>query len=279
MEQIVYELSILQKCVKFKNLSWAAKHVGMSQPQISRILRKIEDRVGFPLLDRTSKRSSAWLPEAIKLTELFALQIRNFEINLQTLRKTEAPTSLRLGLLEGMIPSVADLLQKINKEYNIRLIEVHDFDLTEHENKFYNGEVDILFTSQEPGRRKFNNQLVLGYQSLDLHNKGSTLKVMSPFEFSTQHQQERKFKTITKDASLPSQRLPNKRSPQPKPQKILISNSLEWRKLWIQKTKAEGHLPSPIQKRTLQTAVPVIAIGADHPWMPRLFETLARVGR
>ncbi len=262
MEQIAFELSILRKCVAFKNLSWAAKHVGMSQPQISRIIKKIEEHVGFPLIDRASKRSSCWLPEALKLAEIHALQVQNFERDLQALRTTGVPPSLRIGLLEGMMVSLMTLIENLSQDLKLQHLEVYVLDLSELEEKFFRGEIDLLFTSQEPGKRKFENELILGYQNLDCHNKNAKDKIMSPFEYATL------------DVKKKSQRRLG--SPNVHNTRTLVSNSLEWRRLWIEKYGGEGFLPSKIQSKKTERAVPVIALGAEYPWMPLLFEQLKK---
>lgn len=60
MQQLYYELGVLAKAVNFKNLSAAALHVGLSQPQLSRIIAKIEEELKIVLLDRSAKRKSGW---------------------------------------------------------------------------------------------------------------------------------------------------------------------------------------------------------------------------
>ena len=63
MQQLYYELGVLAKAVNFKNLSAAALHVGLSQPQLSRIIAKIEEELKIVLLDRSAKRKSGWTSE------------------------------------------------------------------------------------------------------------------------------------------------------------------------------------------------------------------------
>ena len=58
LQNLAYELSVLVKAVQHKNLSAAAVHVGLSQPQLSRLVAKIEHELNIILLDRTARRKS-----------------------------------------------------------------------------------------------------------------------------------------------------------------------------------------------------------------------------
>lgn len=272
MEQIAFELSILRRCVAFKNLTWAAQHVGLSQPQISRIIKKIETHVGFPLLDRSSKRTACWLPEALRLAEIHAQSVQNFERELQSLKVTGIPTSLKIGLLEGMMISLMSLIENLSRELQLQHIEICVFDLSELEEKFFRSEIDLLFSSQEPGKRKFENSLLIGYQNLDSHNKNDKDKVMSPFEYATRNSSTNTLrkKSVKESVGL----LPQQKGKTAPTGRMIISNSLEWRRLWIEKYKGHGYLPSSIHQKKSDGAIPVIALGADYPWMPLLFEKL-----
>ena len=44
MDHLNWELSVLNRSVAYNNLSGASQHVGLSQPQLSRIVAKLEDR-------------------------------------------------------------------------------------------------------------------------------------------------------------------------------------------------------------------------------------------
>src|SRR5947209_3185861 len=69
--ELNYPLSVLAKAVAYRNLSSASLHVGLSQPQLSRLISQIEKELGVELLDRKVKRKSSWTPQAMKLAELF----------------------------------------------------------------------------------------------------------------------------------------------------------------------------------------------------------------
>ena len=101
MQHIYYELSVLGKAIHFKNLSAAALHVGLSQPQLSRIIAKIEDELKIILLDRSAKRKSGWTPVAFQLSLMFEKSSRHLDAELANLSHNQivadALESLRLN--------------------------------------------------------------------------------------------------------------------------------------------------------------------------------------
>ena len=71
ISHLTYELSVLSKAVMHRNLSLAAVHVGLSQPQLSRLIQKLEGELRVVLLDRASRRKSGWTPVAHELVLAF----------------------------------------------------------------------------------------------------------------------------------------------------------------------------------------------------------------
>jgi DNA-binding transcriptional LysR family regulator len=85
MERISHELSVLTRAVAYKNLSGASQHVGLSQPQLSRIVKKIEETFSIVLLDRGAKRNATWTPTAHRLADFYLKKMRVFERELETI--------------------------------------------------------------------------------------------------------------------------------------------------------------------------------------------------
>ena len=102
MQHIYYELSVLGKAIHFKNLSAAALHVGLSQPQLSRIIAKIEDELKIVLLDRSAKRKSGWTPVAFQLSVMFEKSSKRLESELAHLSQNQIVAELKIGTLEGL---------------------------------------------------------------------------------------------------------------------------------------------------------------------------------
>ena len=102
-----HEWNTLCKCVAFANLTSASQHVGISQPQLSRILKKLEDQLGIELLDRHSPRASCWTPAARTLVNL--LQRSNLFLTSEVQRELglAKEVTLRVACLEGLAEFVA----------------------------------------------------------------------------------------------------------------------------------------------------------------------------
>src|SRR4051794_20367369 len=101
MDHLHSELSVLSRAVAFDNLSSAAGPVGLSQPQLSRIVSRIEQELGVVLLDRGAKRKSGWTPVAHRLAELFSKSTRHFQEQVQRMLQAAEPTEIRVAALEG----------------------------------------------------------------------------------------------------------------------------------------------------------------------------------
>ncbi|HEY1079569.1 MAG TPA: LysR family transcriptional regulator, partial [Bdellovibrio sp.] len=164
MQQLYYELSVLSKAVNFKNLSAAALHVGLSQPQLSRIIAKIEDELRIVLLDRSAKRKSGWTAVAFQLSEIFEKSIRRLESEMQGISNNQLVAELHIGTLEGLSDFALNTSRLCFEEVGVKKITLDIFDLNELEANFMSGNLDIIFTSKSPGRQKFKYLTELGFQ-------------------------------------------------------------------------------------------------------------------
>lgn len=244
MHTLNWELSILSRAVAYKNLSAAAVNVGVSQPQLSRIVAKIEAELGVIVLDRGSRRKSGWTPVAFQLAELYSRAMKRFERDLVRVSGTGLPTHLRIGTLEGLMPLALQLARSLFDGGLARQVEVDVHDLNRLEELFSKGEYDLLFISREPVGKKLRYSVVLGYQQLDRESTSQDTLVLSSFESQTQSRQreEKRHK------------------------RVLISNSLAARKLWIEEHGGAGVIPSKVLKsRPAQEAQvdPVILMGSE----------------
>jgi LysR family transcriptional regulator, transcriptional activator for aaeXAB operon len=241
MERVSHELSVLARAVAYKNLSGAAHHVGVSQPQLSRIVKRIEETFSIVLLDRSAKRNATWTPAAFQLAEFYSKKMRVFERELDALIGASQARQLQVGTLEGLallaLPFVHVLLEKAG----VRLVEVDVVDLDRLEELFTRGDLDLVFTSREPGKKKFRNLRTLGYQSLDPVQTNPHFQVMSTFEYGSKRE---KLKGA---------------------EKVVITNSLTVRRGWFQKFGGEGTLPSEPRKSksSARDTESVLMIGAD----------------
>ena len=250
MDNLHWQLSILSKAIHYKNLSGAASHIGLSQPQLSRIVSKLEGELGVVLLDRTARRKSGWTPVAYKIADTYFQSSRKLTQSLQELKSGDQLTQISIGVLEGLMSLAADFCHQLTKNPKIQMIELNVYDLSELEERFEKDELDLVFTCREPGRHKYKNVRALGYQSISKMTttkaspeSGEAVKVFSQYEFA--------------------QAMHNRRTT-PKDLQFVLSNSLAMRRLWIDNYGATGFVPSEVKKRKSDPAdVPVVMIGSD----------------
>jgi LysR family transcriptional regulator, transcriptional activator for aaeXAB operon len=243
MDNLHWELSVLSKSIHYKNLSAAADHVGLSQPQLSRIVSKLESSLNVVLLDRSAPRKSGWTPVAFKIADVYFRNSRKLTADLQELQSDTQITQLTVGTLEGLSYLAMKLCNSLFSLTKVNLLEVNVLDLNELEGHFEKDEFDLVFTSREPGRHKYKYVRTMGYQTFEKIESKSDLKVMSPFEFSRQAMR-RNQKTVGR---------------------ILLSNSLAVRKSYVEEFGGVSEFPSEVkQKKTgSQTEHPVYLIGSD----------------
>jgi hypothetical protein len=220
-----YELDILSRSVQFKNLSAASQQVGLSQPQLSRIIAKIESEYHIQLLDRTSKRHTTWTLVAQELAKNFGSNVKRLEEDLnRTTNNAEAKT-IKIGSLEGLTNVAIDLIEKILKSPHIQVVHLDIYDVIELEKAFLEGDLDVILTQREPIRKKYRFSKLLGYQLLKNEGKKSNHEILSEYQLFTKRE---------KNNSSQSRKL--------------VSNSLMVRKLWIDKGMGSGSIPSEVYK-------------------------------
>ena len=240
MHSIHYELSVLAKAIHHKNLSAAALHVGLSQPQLSRIIAKIEDELQIVLLDRSAKRKSGWTPLANQVSEIYEKTQRRLESELQTVSNNEMVAELHIGTLEGLASFAMKMAEMCFDKVGIKKINLDIYDLSELESHFLSGDLDLIFSSKTPGRQKYKHLLEIGYQRLDKVEGKRNIGVLSTFEYNRVHDRDR-----------------------PEHKHILVSNSLMIRKEWLEKFGGTGFLPSEAKKGRAKDQEPVLLIGSE----------------
>lgn len=243
MEYLNWELSVLSRAVAYTNLSGAASHVGLSQPQLSRIVARIEGQMGVNLLDREARRRSAWTPAAYRISEIYTTCLQQFRGDVQNLVQGSQLNHIRIGTLEGLTSIALQFAHFLFEKTGVKLLELTVEDLNELEESFGKRNIDVLFTFREPGRRKFKYVKKLGYQTLEPPTAGKGIRVMSSFEYGTEMQK-------VDPANSP---------------RMLVSNSLEVRRNWIAKFGGHGILPSDVrrEKSGKTGEVPVIVVGSE----------------
>lgn len=240
MQHIYYELNVLTKAVHFKNLSAAAIHVGLSQPQLSRIIAKIEDELKIVLLDRSAKRKSGWTTIAFQLALMFEKSSKRLESELANLSQNQVIAEIKIGTLEGMSAFAMSTAQHCFDQIGISKIYIDIYDLNELEAHFLSGSLDIIFTSKSPGRQKFKYFTELGFQVLEKIQTNKTYAVLSTFENGRSSKKE--FDAF---------------------KHVLVSNSLALRKEWLNSVGGTGFLPTEAKKGKSKEHEPVYMIGSE----------------
>ncbi len=240
MQQIYYELSVLAKAVHFKNLSGAALHVGLSQPQLSRIIAKIEDELKIVLLDRSAKRKSGWTPVAFQLSQMFEKSIKRLETELHTLSQNELIGEIHIGTLEGMADFAVSTCKHCFDHIGVPKIYIEIYDLNELEAHFLSGDLDLIFTSKTPGRQKFKYLHELGFQVLEKVQTNKDYALLSSFEYGRSHKKD--FDDF---------------------KHVLVTNSLSIRRNWFDTYGGTGFMPTEAKRGKSKEHEPVYMIGSE----------------
>jgi len=250
MEYLNWELSVLGRAIAYVNLSGASANIGISQPQLSRIVARIESSLGVRLLDRTAKRKSVWTPAAYTLSGLYSDTFRRFSGEVAKLSTGSIISHVRVGTLEGHSALAMRMCNRFFKLPGISVVDLFVEDLDHLEERFFKREFDLILSLREPGRKRFFFSRLLGYQRLEKTGKPGGVQVMSSFEYAS-----------SMHAGKPRAH-----------GQILVSNSLGVRREWLASLGGNGILPSPLGRaRTGKPGeIPVLLVANDdlprHVW-------------
>lgn len=235
-----WPLNVLSRAIHYKNISAAAASIGLSQPQISRLIQKLEKELEVRLIDKSSPRNSTWTPQARQLAQIYERSSKTLESSLGQLKEDSLPSSLRIATLEGLALEASKLTKKLFETSTIKECFLDIFDQDEMEAKFLSGDIDIMFSSRIPGLKKNLPHKIIGHQKMIKMRSAPSFHLYSPFEYSSS-------KKPTKESAG-----------------VLISNSLFVRNHWLKNVGGSGQIPGPIQKRDLQNSLPVLLIAQDY---------------
>jgi hypothetical protein len=134
-EQGEFDMELMQlemfiAVVEERSFCGAAERVFRTQPAVSLALRKLEGRIGAPLLDRSSRRSARLTPAGELLYE-YARRILALRDEALSSLKQEGSTStgnLRVGVTsEGNFEWIPQITRRFNEQYpNVRLEILYD---------------------------------------------------------------------------------------------------------------------------------------------------------
>lgn len=243
MEQLHWPLTVLNRSIPYKNLTAASQQIGISQPQLSRLIKQLEESLDVTLLDRSSPRHTTWTPEARKLAEIFNKSEKALQQSIEEFRDGSQQKELSIGCLEGLSPLAKKFGHRLLKNSSVETLHLNVFDQNDLEAKFLVADLDVVLTSRPPNNKKFQYQKNLGHQFLEsINDKDSDIRIYSTFEFNSLTNTQRKKKV-----------------------KRVISNSLFVRRSFQESFGGSTKLPSEIlEGKAPQGALPVIVIGQDY---------------
>lgn len=253
LQNLTYELSVLSKAVQHKNLSAAAVHVGLSQPQLSRLIAKIEGELNVVLLDRTARRKSGWTPLANELSLTFTKGIGRLQSEILSLAQEREATEIRIGTLEGLSGIATQFVQQSFEKLGMKTIYLDVLDFKDLDSQFLSGNLDLIFTVRSPSKQKFNHQLEVGYQQMEKISTNKDIFLYSPFEY----------------AGIEKKSLESAKH-------VLISNSLALRNNWLHSIGGTGVLPIDAKKGRGKGYYSVFLIGSDL-LSPKLWTQISEV--
>lgn len=240
LSNLTYELSTLSKAVQHKNLSAASAHVGLSQPQLSRMISKIESELNIVLLDRSARRKSGWTPLAQELAIAFNRGMGRMQSEILALAQEREVTELRIGTLEGLSHIALQFVQDCFKKLKMHQIYLDVLEYQDLDARFLSQDLDLIFTARTPSLQKFSNMIEVGYQGMQKIGTDSKTLVCSPFEFSGY---DRKFVESADH--------------------VMVCNSLALRSHWLQNIGGTGTLPVDAKKGRGKGHYSVLLIGSD----------------
>lgn len=234
-------LATLARAIHYPNLTTASHHVGLSQPQLSRVIQGLEQELGVALLDRSVRRQAHWTPAALQIAEAFERSEQHLKKDLVSLQEGFRPQEIHVACLDGLASMAIKALGSLQKKTHLREIHLDVLDLNDLEERMLRGLVDLAWTSRYPGRAKSALQLELGSQSLDLRGEESRgTRILSTYDY---HRLKKSEQRSLKESSL------------------FVSNSLMAREMWQDSHNGYGYFPSAIHTPAKNGEVSVLVIG------------------
>jgi DNA-binding transcriptional LysR family regulator len=239
LQNLAYEMSVLAKAVEHKNLSAAAVHIGLSQPQLSRLIAKIESELNVVLLDRSAKRKSSWTAVAEELAVTFSKGLSRLEVDLLKIAQDREQNELHIGTLEGLASIALQFVQLCFSELKMKAVYLDILDFKDLDSQFIGGNLDLIFTVRPPTKQKYQHLIEVGYQQNEKVSSSKDVYVCSPFELTGDKKNELNHPHL------------------------FVSNSLSLRRQWLKEVGGTGSLPTDTHKGKGKGYYSVLLIGSD----------------
>jgi len=251
---------VLSRSVSYANLSGAATHVGLSQPQLSRIVRRLEDQLKVTLLDRRVRKLAAWTPQARQLARLWARNLQVFEAEVRSLGEPVWPKHLRVGTESGLVPTASEFAHFLFERFGVEKIEFDVLEPEELEGGCLSGDLHFICVSRESRRRVSKFTRRLGWQILAPAGETAGVRVLARSEPRETEVGERIRRSRGQDPIF----------------RTIVSDSFEVRKHWIEDRGAGGWMPVGLKTRgsASKHKRPVLLLGS-RAVDPRLWDIVA----
>jgi hypothetical protein len=240
MNDLHWPLTVLSRAIHYKNITASAASIGLSQPQISRLIQKLENHLQIRLIDKSSPRNSSWTPQARQLAQIYERSTKNLETSLGQLKEDTLPKSIRIASLEGLAIEACGLAKRLFEKTSIQECYLDVFDQDEMEARFLTGDIDLMYSSRIPGMKKGLPHKLVGHQRMKKSATDPRFRLFSPFEYSSS-------KKPKKESSF-----------------TLISNSLTVRAHWLDEIGGVGQVPGPILRKGAANTLSVLLIAQEY---------------
>ena len=253
LQSLTYELGVLAKAVHHRNLSAAAVHIGLSQPQLSRVILKIEKELNVILLDRSARRKSGWTPLAQDLAVAFTKGFGRLESEIVAVAQNIELAEIHIGTLEGLSNIALEFANSCFSLLQMKKVFLDVYDFGDLDSQFLSNTLDLAFTVKPPGSRKFTHLIEVGYQQVERVATDKKILVISPFEF---------LATDKKSMDGASQ--------------ALVSNSLDIRRRWLKERGGTGILPVDAKTGKGRGPYTIYLLGSEM-LSPRLWDKITQI--
>lgn len=162
-----WPLEVLARATAHPNATAAAAMIGLSQPQISRLVLLLERELGLELLDRRARRKAHWTQAAHDLSRKVREMNNELANEVRRLRGEAEPKVFKLGALEGLMDVALRLAEMVFQRTAVVRCELEIRDLIEIESLYLNRNLDVVLTSRSPARASKGLERRLGYQILE----------------------------------------------------------------------------------------------------------------
>ena len=147
-EPTVHQLRLLLVIAQELHFGRAAARLFMSQPALSRQLRALEERLGFPLFERSSRK--------VEMTEGCLALLPRAEAVVQAMDRlrqagqehARGPSGrLVVGAIgaEASMPHARAVLDELRRRYPRITVEIRNLNFVDHMTRLIDGEVDVVF--------------------------------------------------------------------------------------------------------------------------------------